>query len=54
MSEHEAEFRAEMRASIREIREDIKTLIGFKSWILGACASISAAVSIVIAILFGK
>ncbi len=48
----EAEFRSEMRASIKDLRDDVKTLLASRSWLLGACAAIGGAVSYAVAIYF--
>ena len=48
----EAEFREEMRSSIKELRADVRSLIGFKAWLYGACAAISALISLAVAIYF--
>lgn len=40
------EFRAEVREALKELRYDVKMLIGFRAWLFGACAAISAVVSL--------
>ena len=35
ISERDAEFRQEIREALKEIRDDIKMLIGFRAWLLG-------------------
>lgn len=46
----EAEFRAEMREAVKDLRADMKTMLASRSWLLGACAAIGGIVSWVVAI----
>jgi hypothetical protein len=41
-------------ADMKEIKEDIKKLIGFRSWLFGACAAISALISMAVTIYIKK
>lgn len=52
-AQYAAEFRAEMRTELRELKTDVKRLIGFRAWLLGGAAAIAALVSFVIQIYFG-
>lgn len=52
--ELEAEFRAEIREHIKELRDDVKRLIGFRAWLLGAAATVSAIVTLAIDIFVKK
>lgn len=50
----EAEFRADIRKEIHELRMDVKKLLGFMAWLFGASAAVSAVVSLLIAVYFRK
>lgn len=52
VSKRDAEFRAEVREDLREIKDELKKLLGFRAWLIGIATTAGAIASLIIKILF--